>query len=161
MNIDVKTAEIGVRRAVIIEKREGRRKIPAGLGFAQINYGRLFIRDYWTLFALARENDCKIEDFLPKDSAHSGPRWSELITASETILEVVRALPDSRRILLLQRGSGLSWRKIQQRHPERVMFSMKEDYREGLLLVAKTSADSLNFLASFDNFFVVKKVEAA
>jgi hypothetical protein len=154
-------AEVGVRHAFILEKREGRRKTPAGLGFAAVNYGNLFVRDRWTLFAIARELDCKIEDILSPPETRNGPRWSELITASEAILETVRSLPAHLKTLVVMRGEGVSWRKIQQEFPGRTTFSMREDHATGLRRVARDTYEHLNFLASFDKFIVVRSREAA
>jgi len=158
---DVRTAEVGVRHAFLLERREGKRKIPPGLGFAQINYGRLFVRDKWTLFAIARELDCTIEDILDTPETRTGPKWSELITASEHIMETVRALPGPLKTFVMMRAEGISWRRIQQDFRGRTTFSMKDDHALGLTHVMRRSYDHLNFLASFDKNFVVRGREAA
>lgn len=159
--MDLRTAEVGIRHALIIEGKESRRKSPRGLGFASVNYGNLFVRDKWTLFAIARELDCSVEDILSPPEKREGPRWSELIQASEDILGEVRTLPGPTKTLVLKRGEGLSWRKIQQEFPGRMMFSLREDHERGIQLVIRRARDHLNFLASFDNFFVVRGREAA
>ena len=159
--MDTRTAEVGIRHAVIIERREGRKKSPTGLGYAQINYGRLFVRDKWTLFSIARELDCSVEDILSPPETRDRPRWSELIQASEDILGEDRTLPGPTMTLVLRRGEGVSWRKIQQEFSGRTTFSMKDDYERGLQQIKRVVRDSLNFLASFDNFFVVRGREAA
>jgi hypothetical protein len=160
--IDDATTEIGIRHALLIERAEGRKKTPAGLGFAQINYGRLFVRDYWTLFAIARELDCSIDDLTEtKESPRTGPRWSELISASEEILETVRTLPVIVRDVVTMRCAGFSWRRIQQRFPHRVSFSLRDDHTDGLCRVRRSSHESLLFLATTENIFVVKDVRAA
>lgn len=160
--IDHATAEVGVRRAFLIEGRESRVKAPRSLGFAQINYGRLFVRDYWTLFAIARELDCSVTDLVEQDDhCRSGPRWSEMIQSAEEILDCVRTLPDPPRSLVVMRGRGISWRKIQSLHPDRVTHSMKDDHRRGTDTLLRLVHDHLNFLASAENFFVVRRAEAA
>lgn len=158
---ELETAEIGVRHAFIIERRAGQRKSPAGLGFSQINYGNLFVRDKWTLFAIARELDCTIEDILSPPETRHLPKWSELISASESILDQVRALPAHLKTLVSRRGDGISWRTIQQEFPGRTTFSMKDDHASGLAQVLRHSFDHLNFLASFDKNIVVRGREAA
>lgn len=160
--IDHATAEVGVRRAFIIEGRESKKKAPPNLGFAQINYGRLFVRDYWTLFAIARELECSVSDLVSgTNEQRSGPRWSELIQSSEEILETVRTLPHPSRQVVILRGSGLSWRKISAAHPDRDVRSMKDDHRDGIGTLLRFVHDHLNFLASAEKFFVVKSAEAA
>ncbi len=154
-------AEVGVRHAFIIERRESHKKAPTSLGFAQINYGRLFVRDRWTLFAIARELDCTIDDLLSPPETREGPRWSELISASEAVLETVRTLPGHLRTLVLRRGEGFSWRRIQQEFPGRTTFSMKDDHGSGLDIVSSLCHYHLNFLASFDKNIVVRAREAA
>lgn len=157
---DSATTELAVRRSFLLEKKESRRKTPPGLGFSQVNYGNLFVRDPWTLFAIARELDCKIEDILsPDDGKRIGPKWSELIQASEDILENVRTLPLPLRHLVVLRGQGKTWRKIQRDHPGRIMFSMREDFARGMEIVLRKTPDQVIFLASFDNFFVVRPLE--
>jgi len=157
---DSSTTELAVRRSFLLEKKESRKKTPPGLGFAQINYGNLFVRDPWTLFAIARELDCKIEDILsPDDGKRVGPRWSELIQASEVVLDTVRSLPHHLRHLVVLRGQGKSWRKIHRENPGRLMFSMREDYDRGIQFVLRRAPDQVIFLASFDNYFVVRPGE--
>jgi len=154
---DSATTELAVRRSFLLEKKDSRRKTPPGIGFSQVNYGNLFVRDYWTLFAIARELECSVEDLLSKDEGKtSGPRWSELIQASEDILEIVRALPFPLRYLVLLRAEGKTWRKIQRDNPGRLMFSMKEDFVRGMDIVLRKAPDQVIFLASTENFFVVR-----
>lgn len=157
---DSATTELAVRRSFLLERKESRRKTPPGLGFSQVNYGNLFRRDKWTLFAIARELDCTIEELIcPDDGKTSGPKWSELIQASEDILEIVRALPFSLRHLVLLRAEGKTWRKIQRDNPGRLMFSMREDFDRGMDIVLRRAPDQVIFLASAENFFVVRPVE--
>lgn len=155
-------AECGVRRAFLVEQKEGRNKIPPGLGFTQINYGRLFIRDRWVLFAIARELDCTIEEILEStDTKREGPRWSEIVQASEEILEEVRTLPGPLRDLITLRGSGVSWKRVKAQFPGRLSFSLRDDHSAGMDTLLRRCFDHLNFLASYENFFVVKAREAA
>ena len=155
-------ADVALRRAYLVEVRESRKKGDPRLGYSQINYGRLFVRDYWTLFAIARELDCKIEDLVAEpERPRSGPRYSEIIQASEEILETVRTLPAIFRSVVECRGRGLSWRKIQLKCDGRIQSSLRDDYDRGMKLVGRASAGSLSFLASLDNFFVVSPVPAA
>ena len=152
------SAEIAVKRSFQLEKKESRRKTPAGLGFAQVNYGNLFVRDKWTLFAIARELDCTIEDILePKDSARVGPRWNELISASERILDTVRSLPAHARHLVMARGIGHSWRRIQRDNPGRIFFSLRDDYQQGIEGIIHSVPEAIVYLASFDNFTIVSR----
>lgn len=151
-----------VRLAVMIERADGARKIGQNLGFAQINYGRLFVRDYWTLFALAREMDCQIGDLAPKDDkAERRQKWDALSRAAEEILQTVRSLPAPLRSVAEARGRGDSWRKIQRANPERLLFSLKDDHAQAMMVVKARSCESLKFVASAENFFVVSAPQRA
>jgi hypothetical protein len=156
-------AEEALRLATIIELADGRKRIGQNLGFSLINYGRLFVRDYWTLFAIAREIDCEMSDLLPRDDEKRQKRlkWSELTRASENILAKVRALPAPLRSVAEARGKGDSWRKICSRWPDRVPFSMKEDFGKVLEIVLREESDSVQFLTSNENIIVVKPLERA
>ncbi len=154
---DSATTEIAVRRSFLLERKESRRKAPPGLGFSQVNYGNLFHRDKWTLFSIAVELGCSVEDLLsPEDKKTLGPRWSELVQASEDILSAVRTLPLSLRHLVLLRAQGDSWRKIQRKNSGRIMFSMREDFDRAMDIILRRAPDQVIFLASCDNFFVVR-----
>ncbi len=159
---ELRLAEVGVRHALLVEQRESRNRVPPQMGFAQVNYGNLFVRDRWTLFAIARELGCSVDEILePDPEKKSGPRWSEIAQASESVLEDVRALPAQIRDLVILRGSGISWRRIQHRYEGRLSFSLREDHSRGMSSLLRTCYDHLNFLASFDNYFVVKTFRAA
>jgi hypothetical protein len=156
-------AEEALRLATIIEMADGRRRIGQNLGFALINYGRLFVRDYWTLFAIAREVDCDVSDLLPREDEKRVKRlkWSELTQVSEIILAKVRTLPAPLRSVAEARGKGDSWRKLCRRWPDRVPFSMKEDFGKVLEILLRDASDSISFLTSNENIFVVKPLERA
>ena len=160
---DTRQAEEALRLATIIEMADGRRRIGQNLGFSLINYGRLFVRDYWTLFAIAREIDCEMSDLLPRDDEKRQKRlkWSELTRASEIILAKVRTLPAPLRSVAEARAKGEGWRKIARRWPDRVLWSMQEDFARVLEILLKESADSISFLTSNENIFVVKPLERA
>ena len=160
---DTRQAEEALRLATIIEMADGRRRIGQNLGFALINYGRLYIRDKWTLFAIARELDCEVGDLLPRDDEKREKRlkWSELTRASEIILAKVRTLPAPLRSVAEARAKGEGWRKIARRWPDRVLWSMQEDFARVLEILLKESADSISFLTSDENIIVVKPLERA
>jgi len=156
-------AEEALRLATIIEMADGRRRIGMNLGFSLINYGRLFVRDYWTLFAIAREVDCDVSDLLPRDDEKRQKRqkWSELTQASEEILAKVRTLPAPLRSVAEARAKGEGWRKIARRWPDRVLWSMQEDFARSLESLLRDCGDSISFLTSNENIFVVKPLERA
>ena len=156
-------AEEALRLATIIEMADGRRRIGMNLGFSLINYGRLFVRDYWTLFAIAREVDCDVSDLLPRDDEKRQKRqkWSELTQASEDILAKVRTLPAPLRSVAEARAKGEGWRKIARRWPDRVLWSMQEDFAQALQIVLTSCGDSISFLTSNENIIVVKPLERA
>ena len=157
---DLRGAEEALKLAFLIEEADGARKTGHSLGFALINYGRLFVRDYWTLFAIARELDCEIGDLTPKnDHAEKRAKWDELVRHSEIVLSRVRSLPISVRSVVEARGKGASWRKVQGRCPGRLSWSIKDDYRAALGLIVSEAPDSVIFLASTENFFIVKRPE--
>ena len=163
MKPDLNQAEEALRLATIIEMADGRRRIGMNLGFSLINYGRLFVRDYWTLFAIAREVDCDVSDLLPRDDEKRQKRqkWSELTQASEEILAKVRTLPAPLRSVAEARAKGEGWRKIARRWPNRVLWSMQEDFAAALEILLRSSSDSISFLTSNENIFVVKPMERA
>ena len=160
---DTRQAEEALRLATIIEMADGRRRIGQNLGFSLINYGRLFVRDYWTLFAIARELDCEVGDLLPRDEEKREKRlkWSELTRASEIILAKVRTLPAPLRSVAEARAKGEGWRKIARRWPNRVLWSMQEDFAAALEILLRSSSDSISFLTSNENIIVVKPLERA
>jgi hypothetical protein len=156
--LTLREADEALRLATIVELADGRRRIGHNLGFALINYGRLFVRDYWTLFAIARELDCGVGDLVsPPDRAEKRSKWDELTRASEAVLAVVRTLPDPLRWICERRASGQSWRKIARSRPDRLLFSMQDDYEESLGILLIRAGEPLSFLCSAENFIVVKR----
>lgn len=160
--LDYKSAEDALKLAVIIEKADGARRTGQSLGFALINYGRLFVRDYWTLFAIARELDCEIAEIAPRtDLAEKRAKWDQMVRNSEVLLAWVRSLPTPLRSVTEARGAGESWRKIHRRWSGRLLWSMQDDYRFALGVLIMNVPDSVSFLASADNFTIVKSRERA
>lgn len=156
--LSLRDAEEALKLAVVVEKADGARRTGQSLGFALINYGRLFVRDYWTLFAIARELDCEIGEIAPRtDHAEKRQKWNELVRNSEVILVDVRALPLPLRSVAEARASGESWKKIAARYPGRLSWSMREDYELVLALLLRESHDAISFLASAENIFVVRE----
>jgi hypothetical protein len=143
----LRTCDAALRLAVAVIQIEQARRPSARLGYTQINYGRLFIRDRWTLFSIARELGCQVSEILsaPDDKRSSGdaPRWSELVSAAESILSVVNARPAHVRMILVHRAGGKSWRQIEALLPGRVMFSIQEDYEAATLLFAREDVETL------------------
>lgn len=159
---DLKSADEALKLATIVEKADGARRTGQSLGFALINYGRLFVRDYWTLFAIARELDCAIGDIAPRtDLAEKRQKWDEMVRNSEAILTIVRALPGPMRAVAEARASGESWKKIGERSPGRLLWSIRDDYQFILGTIAHLAPDAVSFLASAENFIVVKRLERA
>lgn len=159
---DLRSAEEALKLAILVEQADGARKTGQSLGFALINYGRLFVRDYWTLFSIAREMDCEIGELVPKnDHADKRAKWDELVRHSEIVLTWVRSLPGPMRSVAEARGKGESWRKVQSRSPGRLSWSIKDDYRFALEMIVRNAPDSVSFLASAENFIVVKRRERA
>lgn len=155
-------AEEGLRLAVLVEVADGKRSCRANLGYAQLNYGRLFIRDFWTLFALAREMECEIGDFLPKeDRSQRRAQWDQLIRASEEVLAVVRSLPAPMKQVTEARSEGLSWRKIRRLFPDRMLFSMQDDFFQSLQIIQARAKESLHYLSTSENFIVVSDLKRA
>ena len=148
-----------VRLAYVIEKADSRRRIGHSLGFALINYGRLFVRDYWTLFSIARELDCGVSDLVGKEERRT--KWDVLVRAAEEILAAVQALPAPLRMIVEERGSGHSWRRILRRHPDRLIFSMREDYDRALRVIQGRASVAVLTLLTEENISVVSTGERA
>ena len=146
------TAE-AIRRSLILEQIERTRRSSAALGFAQINYGRLFIRDRWTLFVIARELNCPIEEILSAPDARpsTSTRWADVVDATEVILSSVRELIYSVRVVVVYRSEGRSWRAIVRALPDRALFSMTEDFACGCELVWRRAAPEVRLVASYDH----------
>lgn len=152
-----------IRRAIMVETVERRKSGAAKLGFSAVNYGNLFIRDYWTLFAIARELECSISDLTPPVERRSstGLRWADLVDASEKVMHEVRLLPVQTKDLLVWRAGGHAWAIIQKRLPGRVGFSLREDYASGVAHIGKRCAEQVRLFSNAENFFVAKRAAAA
>jgi len=147
-------------RAFIVEQIERRRRPSGKLGFAQLDYGRLFVRDRWTLFAIARELGCTIEELIepPVPASESRVVWGDLVEASDVVMGAARSLREPIRQVTLLRAAGLGWRKIQRALPGRASFSLAEDYVLGIERVAILAGRECRLLAFSEHpkFFVVK-----
>jgi hypothetical protein len=147
-------------RAFVVEQIEKTRTYTRKLGFAHLDYGRLFIRDKWTLFAIARELGCTVEDLLepPQPAPESRVAWSEIAEASESLMAIARGLPPMMREVTLLRATGLGWRKIGKALPGRASFSLAQDYADGIALVWRRGERECRLLALNDHpkFIVVK-----
>lgn len=143
----LRSCDAALRLAVAVIQIEQARRPSARLGYTQINYGRLFIRDRWTLFSIARELGCTVADIVAPPDEQSrtsdAPRWNELVDAAESILAIVNARPAHVRQILVYRAGGLRWRQIEALLPGRVMFSIQEDYEAATLLFAREDVDTL------------------
>jgi hypothetical protein len=148
-------AETNVQRAlelaVIIMEAERRRRPSAALGFAQINYGRLFIRDYWTLFAIALELECTVADLLPSpEPAEQRSLRADMTESAESILVEIRRLPSPLSAVVLLRAARVSWRKIYGKMQGRAQFSIRDDWAIGLKIISERCASECRFLCDND-----------
>jgi hypothetical protein len=145
---------VALRLAVRVEQIERRRTDSRRLGFAQVDYGRLFVRDEWTLFSIARELGCTIADLLPPketDRGESRATWSSLVEASERLLSVARGLPEPIRSIVLLSAVGLGLRRIAARLPGRALFSLAEDLARGVARVALLCERDVRLLSSSEH----------
>jgi hypothetical protein len=146
-------------RAYMIEELERRRGSNAPLGFSQVNYGRLFIRDFWTLFAIAVELECSIADLLPETERQSegDVRYADLVCASEDVMRAIRLLPTHITTVVIARLRGDSWRAINLILPGRASFSLRDDLATGLRKTSDVCESQLRMLGEADAFFIAKK----
>jgi hypothetical protein len=158
------TNEITARallRAFVVESMERKRRATSKLGFAQLDYGRLFVRDRWTLFAIARELGCSVEDLLEPPQPANDHRivWGDIVSASESLMSAARSLRDPIRQVVLLRACGLGWRKIGIALPGRTPFSLADDYEEGIRKIWILASHECRTLAFSDHpkFGVVKR----
>lgn len=150
----LRAASVALRLAVRVEQIERRRTDSRRLGFSQVEYGRLFVRDEWTLFSIARELGCAIADLLPprdSDRGESRATWSSLVEASERVLAFARSLPEPIRSIVLLSAVGLGVRTISARLPGRAHFSVIEDLARGSALVARRCERDVRTLASSEH----------
>lgn len=150
----------GLLRAFIVESLERKRRHTAKLGFAQLDYGRLFVRDRWTLFAIARELGCSVEELMepPQQSQESRVVWSQIIDASESLMSAARSLREPIRQIILLRASGMGLRKIGIALPGRAPFSLAEDFEEGIRKIWILVSHECRLLAFSDHpkFMIIR-----
>jgi hypothetical protein len=140
-------------RSFIVEQIERKTRPSAKLGFAQLDYGRLFVRDRWTLFAIAREIGCSVEDLLepPQPSPESRVAWRDIVDASEKIMGAARSLPDQLKLVTLLRAGGLGWRKIGKALPGRALFSLADDYERGIRRIWVLAQREVRMMSGVDH----------
>lgn len=155
----ISNVERAIQIAALVIARESARRPSAKLGFAHVNYGRLFIRDRWTLFAIARELNCDVADLLspPSPAADSGTRWSTISEAAERLFERVQALSSPVRAAMRLRAGGIAWSAVARATPGRVMFSLMEDTDQGYLILARECEDEVDLLARYHDPRLMKK----
>lgn len=61
--------------------------------------------------------------------------------AAEEILAVVTAMPRPWQEVVVRRAAGMSWRQIGETLPDRVLFSMEDDYEAALRRVWEQAGD--------------------
>ena len=158
---DLNRTSIAIRRSFIVEKIERSRRSSKRLGFAHVDYGRLFIRDRNTLFAIARELNCTIEELLSpvEPTRESRIVWSDIVGASESILASVRALLEPIRSIVVDHGLGLNWRTIRRKYPDRMAWSLHDDHEAGMVQILQNRSSEVHLIATSDHqkFFVVKR----
>jgi hypothetical protein len=144
---------IALLRAFVVETMERKRRASSKLGFAQLDYGRLFIRDQWTLFAIARELGCTVEELIApiEPQRESRVAWSEIVDASESLMASVRSLRDPIKQVILLKASGMSMRKIAVALPGRASFSLAEDLEEGARKTWILASHEVRFLAHVEH----------
>lgn len=150
-------------RALLIEQNESRRTASARLGFTQLNYGRLFIRDYWTLFAIAVELGCTIEELAspPERQITNGSsvRFADLESAATRILDEVRQLPAPQREVLLLRASGLSLRQITTSLKGRSYHGIAEDLADGVVTIFRRCESEVKILAGAEQTLLLRNAQ--
>lgn len=144
---------VALRRAHLVEQIERGRRASGKLGFAHVDYGRLFQRDHWTMFAIARELGCSVEDLLPppEPTRESRVAWSDLVVASELVLGEVRTANPSVRDVLALAARGMGMRQMLRLLPGRLSFSIAQDLAEGLAAIVARQSQSVLLLARSDH----------
>lgn len=152
-DLQLHTTELALRTAILIINTESTRRpsADAGLGYAQINYGRLFIRDRWTLFAIARELCCTVEDLIAPPEIRRGPRWADLVSSAESLLAELQNLSEHVRVVLALRACGTSWKSVLSHLPGRVLFSLVEDADSGLRTLGARRQTEISLLSSYEH----------
>lgn len=134
--------------AILIVSAQQRRSPDSRLGFTQINYGRLFVRDPWTLFSIARELNCSVSELVSPPEQANGTRWPALVDAAETLLSAVQAQPPHLRAPLLLRCATIPWTRVAALLPGRVKFSLQEDVATACAAILRTCGDEVDLLTS-------------
>ena len=148
MNNDdrLRACDLALKLAILIISIEQKRRPSARLGFTQINYGRLFVRDRWTLFAIARELGCEVREILAppeQRSTSDSPRWPELVSAAERVLAVVTQADARTREIIRHRAGGRSWNDLARLLPGRATFSIRDDYETAITRFADDDVATL------------------
>jgi hypothetical protein len=138
-------------RAAIVAVTADGASLP-NLDFARFDWARHFQRDYWTMFGIARELDCSIDDLL-RDEGRGFGQIERLerdmeIDAAHTIMERLRDLLPPVRAILLERARRRTWRQILKTRPERPPWSVMDDYRHGMRHLWHHAGPEMNLMVT-------------
>lgn len=125
------------------------RSMKPRLGFAPQPIFRYFTRnDYWTLFAIARENGCTVEEVRAEQGSSGGDRTAAEMRreAAYRLINHLNALSPPVAEVIRARATGVSWRKIGRILKGRVFTSVMDDFREGCRRLACTAEPEIREL---------------
>lgn len=138
---------------------ESRAIYTARLGYTTVDYSRLMARDVTFYRQLAREMSAITtlsEDLLFRqmvadrnDQWMKNPRGEDahfFRDAAERLLDLLSKFPERSRRILVLRMHGRSWRDVLKAHPDRVLYSLRDDYDRDLVRFAEFYGHILRML---------------
>ena len=115
-------------RVLDAEKSGTRLAREVRVGLKQTSVFRQFRRDYWTLFAIARELGCQMWELEGAEEVSSRLPYEDILGASEHVRRVVVGFPPHIKDVVEMRARRVHWRKIMAALPGRVYVSVVDDY---------------------------------
>lgn len=120
--------------SVLPRMARGAEAIPGVLGYSRPSMARLCVRNHEFYAAMARQLDVRVELLLDElESTAVSESWrrverGHLEDAAVELLGVVRGFPRPVRDVVELRAAGVSWRDVTRALPDRVYWSMTDDW---------------------------------
>lgn len=116
----------------VILPRMNRVELATGLGMARASYELAFVRHNAVFQQLAEElGEWWLNMVHAADETHASNRRIErrhMEDAATEILDLVRRLPKPMQDVVVRRAAGMPWKKIGAALPNRVHFSLQDDW---------------------------------
>lgn len=132
----------------VVLPAESNRTLSPKLGFSAPSYNSMFVRDYWTLFALAVDGEFSLDELIMDQKSDMWARFDreQVVECALALARAVGELPAPVQDVVLLRASGLSWARMVRARPGRAYWSMVDDWKAAAATLSERCGDAIDVL---------------